>query len=174
MFIENSLSFGDNLINIIFSNKLMVSIGFETNITAFCTSQLEYYQNTPNLSEITSLAGLNTQLTDTEKNINKISFTTNADKKWFHVKCAFSNTAKEQYVSLHYKDLADVKLSLNTSIKLHNYLKTFQIDFPFRNFNTPTLNINNSLSVAASNNVLMKNLLIFSDYIKNTINFEYT
>lgn len=153
----------------------MLSLGSEGTpnhyISGFCTSGLEYYTT---LSTITSKAALEIQLLDTEKNIKKTSFTASVNKNWFHVKCSYSNDVKKQYIAMHTKNLADVKINADETIKNHNYIKTFEIDFPFRFFTAgPTVKIKYNSNLT-STNILIKNLVIFSDYIPRTINYEYT
>ena len=89
----------------------MIAIGKATGITAYCVSNLAYYQNIPNLTSSTdkSLAGILTkaeiqeQKADTEKNIKYKGFAADdKDKTWFHVKCSFSVEAKKQYVAVFY------------------------------------------------------------------------
>ena len=153
----------------------MLSLGSEGTpnhfISGFCTSGLEYYTT---LSTITSKAALEIQLLDTDKNIKKTSFSASVDKNWFHVKCSYSIDVKKQYIAMHSKNLADVKINADEIIKNHNYIKNFEIDFPFRFFTAgPTVKIKYNSNLT-STNILIKNLVIFSDYIPSTINYEYT
>jgi len=180
-FIENSTAFGDKLFTITFTKRLMVAIGKGTGITAYCVSNLAFYQNIPNLTSSTdkSLAGIlsktemDTQKADTEKNIKDKAFSADdKDKTWFHVKCSFSIESKLQYVALHYKDTTTTNdlVSSPPTIKVHNYVKTFEIDYNFRFFDTPQL-VTKSNSIGTM--ILIKNLAVFADYIPNDIRYEY-
>lgn len=178
-FIENSTTFADKLFTITFTKRLMVAIGKATGITAYCVSNLAYYQNIPNLTSSSdkSLAGILTkteieaQKADTEKNIKDKAFgADDKDKTWFHVKCSFSIEAKKQYVALHSKDAATDLVSSPETIKVHNYVKTFETDYSFRFFDGPQLVIKpNSIGTM----ILIKNLAVFGDYIPNDVRYEY-
>jgi len=178
-FIENSTIFADKLFTITFTKRLMVAIGKSSGITAFCVSNLAYYQNISNLTSsadkslegILSLAEMNIQKADTEKNIKEQKFgSDDKDKTWFHVKCSFSVEAKKQYVALHSKDVTTDLVSTPETIKDHNYIKTFETDYRFRSFDSPQLVIKpNSIGTM----ILIKNLAVFADYIPNDVRYEY-
>lgn len=178
-FIEDSTTFADKLFTIAFTKRLMVAVGKSSGITAFCVSNLAYYQNIPSLTSssdkslggILSLSEMNTQKADTEKNIKEIAFgADDKDKTWFHVKCSFSIEAKKQYVAMHSKDASTDLVSTPEVIKLNNYVKTFEADFSFRFFDNPQLIIKpNSIGTT----ILIKNLAVFADYIPNNVRYEY-
>lgn len=178
-FIEDSTQFSDKLFTFVFTKRLMVAIGKKTGITAFCASNIAYYQNIQTLTSssdkslggITSLNEMNSQATDTEKNIKEKGFSADDnDKTWFHVRCSFSIESKKQYVSLHSKDTSSDLISTPDTIKLHNYVKTKVVDVSFRFFDTPSIIIKpNSINTM----ILIKNLAIFADYIPNDVRYEY-
>ncbi len=177
-FIEDSSTFGDNLFTIAFTKRLMVAVGKDIGIKAFCASNLAYYQSISGISNpdkslqgITSLTSIKAQMVDSEKNIKEAVFgADDKDKNWFHVRCSFSMESKKQYVSLHTKDTSSDIISTPETIKLHNYVKTFETDFTFRFHDVPTLVIT---PITISKMILIKNLAIFADYIPNDVRYEY-
>lgn len=170
-FVKDSSGFGTGLFSVIFSKRLMLSVGRKGgNLTAYCASQTAYYQSgTSDLESITTTTNMDTQMADTEKTIKNTSFGASKDKVWFHVKCAFSAEAKLQYVAMHSVDAATEVTDAGT-MKLHNYVATNQIDFPFRFFNSATIIIRPG---SFSTPILIKNLFVFTDYIPNIVKYEY-
>lgn len=178
-FMENTASLLDKLLSIIITNKMMLSLGKSATggISAICSSQIEFYPNIPassasdkSFAGITSYATLIAQKNDSEKSIKEKSFATAKDKIWFHVKCSYSVEAKTQYIAMHSKD-ASSELIDSGAIKAHNYLKTFEIDYPFRTFLEQQLIIRSPGIISSL--MLIKNLAVFADYIPSGVNFEY-
>lgn len=114
---------------------------------------------------------LEAQKADTEKNVLFQELDANKDKLWFNVKCAYTIIDKKQYLVLHQKDLSAEKKQEST-MKVHNYLKTEEIDFPFRDFNS-----NNKIIISnggvTSKNIFLKAITVFIDFIPVAAKYEY-
>ena len=177
-FIEDSSQFGDNTFSVALEDRLKIWIGQKstTKIAAWCLPTPNYYKNIPNLTGndlqgISTKTQLEAQKADTEKNFLFKELDANKDKLWFNVRCAYTIDDKKMYLSLHNKDLSGVLKDGPKTLKLHNYINTEEIDFPFRDFNSANkVRIKTSVTTTG---ILMNNLQVFIDYLPDTTTFEY-
>ena len=160
-------------------NRVKIWVGSKTatKVGVWCIPRPNFYQNistgvpNKNLQDMATKTQLEAQKADTEKNVLFQELDANKDKLWFNVKCAYTIIDKKQYLVLHQKDLSAEKKQ-ESVMKVHNYLKTEEIDFPFRDFNS-----NNKIIISnggvTSKNIFLKAITVFIDFIPVTAKYEY-
>lgn len=177
-FVEDNTAFGDNTFSVDYENRVKIWVGTKggNKMGAWCIPRPNFYQNIANLTGknlqgATTKSQLETQKADTEKNVLFQELGANKDSLWFNVKCAYTIIDKKQYLTMHQKDLSDVKKDGPKAMKLHNYVKTEEIDFPFRDFTS-----NNKITFrtgVTSKAIYLKGVTAFIDYIPNEGFYEY-
>ena len=178
-FIEDSSQFVEKTFTVAYENRIKIWIGQKnlTKIAAWCIPRPNFYQNITNLTgknlqNMTTKTQLEAQLADSEKNVLFGELGADKDKLWFNVRCAYTITDKKQYLILHNKDLsAEVKDGPKT-MKVHNYVATEEVDFPFRDFNS-----NNKIIIqnggTTTTNILLRNIIVNIDYVPDVAKYEY-
>lgn len=177
-FVEDSSKFVDNTFSIGLEDRVKIWVGQKsaTKIAAWCVPTPNYYKNIPNLTGndlqgMTTKTQLEAQLADSEKNVLFKELDANKDKLWFNVRCAYTIDDKKMYLALHNKDLSGVLKDGPKAMKLHNYIATVEIDFPFRDFSSLNkLTIRNPVT---NTGIFLKNIQAFIDYLPDTTVFEY-
>jgi hypothetical protein len=178
-FIEDSSVFADNTIRVAYENRIKIWIGQKsaTKIAAWCIPRPNFYQNIAdlagkNLQNMTTKTQLEAQKADTEKNVLFGELGANKDKLWFNVRCAYTITDKKQYLVLHNKDISDEKKDGPKTMKVHNYVETEEVDFPFRDFSS-----NNKIIIqnggVTTTNILLRNIVAHIDYVPDVAKYEY-
>lgn len=177
-FVEDNTAFGDDTVSVGFENRVKIWLGVKggNKIASWCIPRPDFYPNIPGLTvkdlqSITKKADLETQKTDTEKNVLFKELPANSDGLWFNVKCAYTLTDKKTFLALHKKDTTSILKDGPKAMKWHNYKETEQIDFPFRDFNTP--NRINFQSGVSGKSILVKAVTAFVDYFPDSVYYEY-
>lgn len=176
MFIENGSNSGDNLLNIIVSDTMMISMAYDTQISNICN--INILQN-PSITTKLLLTELNTEMTSLGGNnlSVKAKFDVDKSKIWFYTRCAFSYDFGTFYSKLQIKSDSFGEAT-DPSMKFPSYWNGIELDNHFRKFyfnsgDTRTLKFNNIQNFSNSKSVFIRNLYFFKDYIPKSMNIQY-
>lgn len=173
MFIDNQANLGDNLINIVLEGSLMISIGYDNYISTICNMYTAY---NPNITKITSMTTLKTYLTNPNYVNKQVTFSpNNQSKKWFNVRCGYNLDNKYFYTMMTVKDNTAPVVQQMNSVHNPRYYDGIDLDFHFRYFWKPNMNINinNSSSAGITTAIYMRNLQLFSELIPKSSGINY-
>lgn len=162
----------DNSINVILNNNFMISVGLDLHISALCSLHLKYQ---PELINLTSFSALKETKTKKNYSAKQTSFKEDMSKRWFHVKCSYNMDSSQQLIQLSSfgnGKLLDTIKQENTEINLYNYYDNVQLDIDFTDFSDTGITINKS-SISQDSYFYLQNLVVFSDFIPENINFQY-
>ncbi len=176
-FIEDNSIFGDKTFSVSFEKRVKIWVGSKiaNKIGVWCIPLPDFYQNINNitgrkLSDITTKTQLEAQKADTNKNVLFSELGENKDGLWFNVRCTYSINAKKNYLALHQKDSSAIIYDEQT-MKLHNYINNEEIDYPFRDFSSNSIVIDNGGN--SSKAIFLKGITAFIDYIPKAALYEY-
>lgn len=176
MYIDKVSLMGDKLININLENIMIVSIGYSGSSETTIISYSLFTNFFPDLTNIISKVSLQAEIAKPYWRGSQTSLAVN--RIWFYVRCAFSLDLNKYYAMMRYRQDSNFITSPSSSniendLTLPFYSVNNPIDYPQRQFFSDTTKLIISNAQNISTNVYLRNLYVFSKYIKPSILLAY-
>jgi hypothetical protein len=177
MFLEDNSKMGDNLVNVILSRFMMISVGIdENNLTSWCNPYLQYY---PSIESITSKTAMDMISENTKYSTIKAKSVNYRDGTWVYTRCAVNLDDLSAYNLIDNSKMFTPVVTDKAALGMPNYYDTTPIALPFKYFygDYQYLRIKNAGSLLTSSSyktaLFIRGLTVFSEFIPKISQLQY-
>jgi hypothetical protein len=176
MFLEDNTKMRDNLVNVILSGFMMISVGIdENNLTTWCNPHLKYY---PSIESITTKTSMDMITENTKYSTIKAKTVNYRDGTWVYTRCAVNLDGKSAYNLIDNSKMLSPVVTDKSSLGMAYYYDTTQVDLPYNYFygEYQYLRIKNAGSLLTSSYktaFFIRGLTVFSEFIPKISQLQY-
>lgn len=176
VFLEDKTKMGDNLVNVILSKNMMISIGIDNNkLTSWCNPYLQYAST---LETTTSKIEMDKINSNTNYSTMKATPDSYSDGSWLYTRCAVNLDGFTAYNLIDNTKMVTPIINEKTTLEIPYYYTTSRGDVPFKYFygDFHYLRINNAGSLLTSSSktsFYLRGLTLISEYIPKNSQIQY-